>query len=164
MNRTVQHDPKRLSLKVATAELVDAAGGQARAAGYCKRVKRQQSFSDYALANVDHFMPIDAVLDLEARTVGLPGWPHVTRELCARNGGAFVALPVAPPGACEAHQRLAELTKEFSELSSGVLTALANGGRIEAWEVRDLRLIAEADDLVEKAAELRALLERIAEG
>ncbi|KKC24888.1 hypothetical protein WP12_16810 [Sphingomonas sp. SRS2] len=159
----VQHDSRRQSLKVATGELIDAAGGQARAAEYSRRIKRQQSFSDYALVNVDTFIPVDAALDLEARTVGLPGWPHVTREMCARNGGSFVANVVLP-GSTEAHLRLAELIKEFSDVSTAMAVALADG-KLCAEDVRRGALVAEADQLVSKAAEVRALLERIeAEG
>ncbi len=163
-DRVVQHEPRRQSLKVATGELIEAVGGQERAAEYSRRIKRQQSFSDYALPNVDAFMSIDTAMDLEAVTVGKPGWPHVTRALCARAGGAFVAMPATVPDAAEAHLRLAELTKEFSDVSGGMLAALAAGG-LSARDVRRRALVAEADELVTKAAELRALLERIeAEG
>lgn len=162
--RTVQHDPRRQGLKDATADLIAAIGGQARAAEHCRRVKSQQSFSNFETKNVDAFIPIDAVMDLEGRTVGMPGWPHVTRELCARAGGTFIAMPAALPGCTEAHLRLAELTKEFSDVSGAMLTGLADG-RLCAADVRKGQLVAEADDLVTKAAELRALLERIeAEG
>jgi hypothetical protein len=162
--RGVQLDPKHQSLKAATGDLIDAAGGQARAADYCRRIRRQQTFSDYEARHVDQFMPIDVVMELEAVTVGKPGWPHVTRILCARAGGAFIAMPAALPGSSEAHRRLAELTKEFSDVSAGMLNGLADG-RLCAADVRRLGLVAEADELVAKAAELRALLERIeAEG
>jgi hypothetical protein len=158
--RMVQHDPRRQALKEATGELIAAIGGQERAAEHSRRVKSQQSFSNFATKNVDAFIPIDAVMDLEARTVGAPGWPHVTRELCARAGGTFIAMPAALPGSSEAHLRLAELTKEFSDVSSGMLAALADG-KLDAADVRRGALVAEADELVAKAAELRALLERI---
>lgn len=163
-DRTVQHDPRRQSLKVATADLIDAVGGQSRAAEYSRRIRRQQSFSDYSAPNVDQFIPIDAAMDLEAVTVGKPGWPHITRALCARAGGAFVAMPAELPGSTEAHLRLAELIKEFSDLSTAMAVALADG-KLCARDVRRGALVAEADELVAKAAEVRALLERIeAEG
>lgn len=162
-DRGVQHDPKRQSLKVATADLIEAVGGQARAAEYSRRIRRQQTFSDYEHRNVDQFMPIDAVMDLEAVTVDRPGWPHITRALCARAGGTFIAMPVVLPGSSEAHRRLAELTKEFSDVSAGMLVALADG-KLCAEDVRRGALVAEADELVTKAAELRALLERIEAG
>lgn len=163
-DRMVQHEPRRQSLKVATAELIEAVGGQDKAAEFSRRVKRQQSFSDYARQNVDQFMSIDTAMDLEAVTVAKPGWPHVTRAMCARAGGAFVAMPASVPGSTEAHLRLAELIKEFSDVTTGMALGLADG-RLCAADVRTKGLVAEADELVAKAAEVRALLERIeAEG
>lgn len=158
--RMVRFDPKRLAIKRATGELVDAAGGPTRAAQFAQRVKRQQSYSDYSLATVDHFIPIDAAIELEEVTVGLPGWPHLTRLMCGRAGGTFVPLPVSRPSSADFHKRLAELATEYSDVSAGLLRALADG-RVTAREVRAGDLVTEAAQLVAKAAELRALLEQI---
>jgi hypothetical protein len=52
----------------------------------------------------------------------------------------------------------------MGELSSKLLRALADDHRVSASEVRQHRMIEDADDLIAAAVSLRARLERIVAG
>lgn len=158
-DRTVQFSPEMQGLKKATRELVIACGGQEEAARYSRRVRRHQSFSDYAAPNVDLFMPVDVVADLEAVTRDKADWPHVTRYLAQRLNMALVALPDAAPGEAGWHQAQAALTKEFADVSAGLSASLA-AGPITAEQVRRRDLIRETRELAEIVARICAMLER----
>jgi hypothetical protein len=162
-DRMVRLKPADLKLKVATKDLIREVGGQEEAAQFVRRVKRQQSYSDYAKANVDHFIPIDAVAELEEVTFGAPGWPHVTRALCARHGGAFVRPPDAPPHSDDWLSRLAELAADHGAVASDLMKALAKDG-LTTKSVREANLVAEADRLFAITAEVAVMLRRIDEG
>jgi hypothetical protein len=160
LDRTAHLPTRDQALKRDTKALVLAAGGQAEAASFARRIKRQQSFSDYGAANVDQFMPIDAVRDLEDVTRGTPGWPHVTRQLASQQNCAVVILPDAEPSSGGFIAAMADLTKEYADVSGGLLGALADG-HVCAADVRKGDLVAQADELIAVAVNIRAMLERI---
>lgn len=163
-DRTAQLPTRDQALKRETKALVHYAGGQAGAAGYARRIKRQQSFSDYGAPNVDQFMPIDAVRDLEDVTRGTPGWPHVTRQLAAQQNCAVVILPDAEPSSGCFITAVADLTKENADVSGALLASLADG-RVCARDVRERDLVGQVDEQIAVLVNLRAMLERVeAEG
>lgn len=159
-NRTAQLDPRALSLKRAYRALVGAAGGQEEAARLCRRIRRHQTHSDYAAPNVDQFAPVDVIAELEEVTMNLPGWPHVTREMCARAGGMFVPAPQGAPDTADWLQRCARLLKEHADLSGGIARALADG-TLCAKDVHEQNLVAEAEHLFALSGEIYFTLRRM---
>ena len=151
-------------LKLKTKALVAAVGGQEAAPGFA-RIKRHQAYSEYGSnACPDKFMTLDVARDLEAVTVGGPGWPIITRHLAQCAGGVFVKLPDGPPGSESFHLANADLTAEFADVSGAISRALADG-TVQAAEVRTLKLRQHCRDLIEVAMQLDAMFERIeAEG
>ncbi|ARR54573.1 hypothetical protein HY78_14605 [Rhizorhabdus wittichii DC-6] len=159
-NRTAQLDPRSLSLKRAFRALVGAAGGQEEAAKLCRRIRRHQTHSDYGAPNVDQFAPVDVIAELEEVTMSAPGWPHVTRELCARAGGLFVPAPPGELGAADWLQRCAQLLKEHADLSGGLARALADG-TLCARDIHEQNLVAEAEHLFALSGEVYFTLRRM---
>lgn len=159
-HRTAQLSPDALSIKRAYRALVAAAGGQEKAAGYCRRIRRHQTHSDYGAPNVDQFPPVDVIAELEEVTIGTTGYPHMTRELCARAGGVFIPAPDADLNAADWLQRCMQLVKEHADVSGGLATALADG-KLCARDVREQNLVAEAEHLFAIAAEVFFMLRRI---
>ncbi len=161
VDRTVQHSPADQALKRETRALIVAAGGQEEAAKHARRIKRHQTHSDYGAPNVDQFMPVDVVADLEGVTRGTPGWPRVTRALASRQNCAVVILPDAVPCSQGWMAKLGQLLKETNDISTRMCAALADGALCAA-DVRDHDLIAENYHLIELAVNLGAMFEQIA--
>lgn len=128
------HAPDKQALKVAMRGLVKAVGGVEAAEGFCRA--RKSSLSDYGNSHSDGFAPIDVVADLEAITVGLPGWPHVTRKLCQANGGVFVRLPDASPNAHDWHGGMRALAEQSGHVIAEICGSLADDGGVDADEAR----------------------------
>jgi len=64
--------PEKQGAKLATRALVRAVGGQEACPGFA-RYTRHQSYSEFAsIEQVDKFMPLDVIIDLEAVTHGTP--------------------------------------------------------------------------------------------
>ncbi len=156
-SRTVPLSPADLVLKRETRDLIADVGGQEPAARYSR--PRQQAFSDFGSPNVDRFIEIDAVRDLETATRGKTGWPRITRRLAAEQNCAVVVLPDADASAGDWHQRIADLTKEHSDVAAGLMQALADG-TVDARDVRDRDLLRECDEMIQIGVNLRAMLER----
>jgi hypothetical protein len=151
--RTIVHPPHLQDAKEATDMLVDSFGKQQDAA---KLVGRAQSrVSDWGGKNTPDFIPLDAIDALEARTVGLPGWPHVTEWLCRRRGGIFLRLPSLGAGGCWGRMT-ATLAKEAGDLTSGLCADLADDNDVSPAEAR--RRLKDAAELVRIAVELEAAL------
>lgn len=149
-DRSVILPPDRQELKVAFAQLRRAFGGQAEAGeatGY-----RQQEISDWERPNVAQFPRLDAVLALEAMTVGTPGHPHVTR-LAARRLG-FSLVPVAPGGRADCLKTgLARIAGELGDLSEAI---------VAMDDPRQRRALAravvdEASQLIDRVVQVRNL-------
>jgi hypothetical protein len=125
IRRDVRHSPPKLSLKVATSELIDAVGGTAKGESYCRADQRR--LSDYQNPNTDAFMPSDVIVDLERRAVGSAGWPQVTREQARQHGFVLVKVPDVAPAREDLIGSVGRLAKENGELSSSICDALSDG-------------------------------------
>lgn len=151
-DRTLRVAPHLQGGKLAFAELVDAFGGQAEATK--ETGKAQSRISSYGLTNTPDFAPLDVIDALEARTVGIVGWPHVTRWLCRRRGGEFVAVPDASAAPVALTALVADLVRSCGQFGAGILDAGDELGPGEAW-----RRLGDADDLVRIAVQLRHALQ-----
>lgn len=159
MTRSVALSPDQQSGCASFKALGRAYGGQeavAAATGI-----RQQEISDYGLPNVAKFASIDLVDWLEDRTVGLPGWPHVTHWLCQRRGGVFVPLPQGDDDADGMMVTVAELAGELGDVSRAISEAVCasgDGGR-EVTSTEAAAALAELDGLDRTSAQLRLKLQ-----
>lgn len=144
-------------LRVASRALVRAVGGQDAAAATCARIKRHQSFSDFGNPNGSAFMPLDAVVELEAVTRGTPGWPVVTRYLAQQTGHVLVPLPEITStdmlDLTKAVRVHARESGEAVEKAIGCLLQPDRAGR--ACAIKELR------DVVESALVTIALIEQM---
>lgn len=116
-----------LRLKGATADLLDANGGETDAAGRTR--VGQTDLSRYQSRNPDHalrFMPIDVVADLEQAA----GAPLVTRILAEMADCLLVPLPRGGTG--EVAMRTGRSAKEFGDVMTRIGLALADGTISEA--------------------------------
>lgn len=139
-------------LKVRFAELIAAIGGSREAAGFC-RVNHSvlSGYASLSPADAERFPPADVVRDLEA----VAGQAVVTAHLAVEAGGTFVAVPDAPAGCVDLLQLLAAQSKESSDLTAAICSALADG-KIDSREGR--KAIEEIDQLVRVAMQMRAEL------
>lgn len=155
--RDIVHPTSLADLKRGTADLTVAYGSQSAAEALTGI--RQQKLSDLGNPNTPDFIAVDTVYELESRTVGKPGWPHVTRTLCRLNGGVFVRLPDARDAQGDWLGLLGGLSAETGDIINGIATALADDRRIDVKEARKLRL--EVADGQQKLAEIDAALAAI---
>lgn len=163
-DRSIVHPPHLQGAKVAFDELVRAYGGQVAASA--ETGKSQPRISAYGLLNTADFPPLDVIDTLEARTVGLPGHPHVTRWLARRRGMMLVPLPELQPSGAWG-QSLKQLGKEFGDVTGRICEAIGNPespGAVTASEIRKHNLIEELDELAEQVALMRALAVRTLDG
>ncbi|MEW6092224.1 MAG: phage regulatory CII family protein [Pseudomonadota bacterium] len=138
-------------IKAATRMLVRDAGGLELAAKVT-RVERA-ALSRYENPAAEQFLPVDVLLDLEAAN----GEAHVTRFLARAQGHVLIELPkLDGTGAFGEH--LGAIAKECGEAIAVVGEALAAGGTITAEEVRELDILREIDEAVEKLMALRTAL------
>lgn len=126
MNRRAALSPAQQAGKAAFKALAKAFGGQDAVAA--EFGVRQQDVSDYGLANVARFAPIDLIDALEDCTVGLPGWPHVTSWLCRQRGGLFLPLPQGVPDAAGMMRTVADMAAELGAVSRAVTDAVCPHG------------------------------------
>ncbi|WP_148648407.1 phage regulatory CII family protein [Sphingobium cupriresistens] len=158
MGRSVTLSPEQQSGCASFKALVRAFGGQEAAAG--ETGVRQQKISDMGLSNVAEFPTLDLIDTLEDRTVGLPGWPHVTNWLCHRRGGVFVPLPHGEDDADGMMVTVAELAGELGDVSraiSDAVCASGDGGR-DVTAAEAAAALAELDGLDRTSAQLRLKL------
>lgn len=161
--RTETLSPAEQRLKAASKKLVKAFGGQEAvhaATGY-----RQQRISDWGLPNVREFMPIDVVDLIEESTVGLPGWPHITRELAKRRGMLLVPAPEVFSDDEQLMRSIVEITGELGQLSTCIAQALhtdSEAGHIVTAREAQAALL-KADDLQNCVAALGVKLRQIVE-
>ncbi|MCZ4340597.1 hypothetical protein O4H52_03190 [Sphingomonadaceae bacterium G21617-S1] len=158
--RQVQLTPNDLALKRDTAAIVDPLGGQEKAARFCR--VGQQTLSDAASPNVDRFLAIDALRDLEIVNRAQPGWPVLFRQIGAQIGVDVFVRPEAKLCSADWHRLLAELTKEHAEAMGPLMVALADG-ELCRRDVIERELVREVDDAIATWVTIRALL-KMAEG
>ena len=163
MSRCEALTPEQQSGKAAFKALVRAFGGQEAAAA--ETGVRRQKISDMGLANVADFPTLDLIDALEARTVGLPGWPHVTGWLCRQRGGLFVPLPEGGDDPAGLALGVVEMAGELGDVSRAVSDALRpdgdGGAAVTRAEAR--RALDELDALDAASARPRLGLAAIAE-
>lgn len=158
-DRDITLPPSLQAAKVATRDLVKSFGGQEAASA--ETGKSQSRICAYGHQNMADFAPLDVIDALEDRTVGLPGWPHVTRWLCRQRGGEFVQLPDPNVSAPSWGKLVASIAKEHGELTSGVIADLDDND-ISPAEAR--ARLKDAAELVHSAVQLEhALKQRAAE-
>lgn len=159
MSRNATLTPEQQTGKAAFKALAKSYGGQEAVAE--ETGIRQQEISDYGLPNVAKFASVDLVDFLEDRTVGLPGWPHITGWLCRRRGGVFVPLPQGGADADGMMRTVAEMAAEFGDVSRAVADAVCphgpDGEEVNAAEARTA--LAALDDLDRVSAQLRHKLQ-----
>lgn len=153
--------PQQRRAKVATRELTAAAGGVEAAALSCRLGKSQIAASG-SVNEVDRFLPLDAIVALEAATEGAAGWPAVTRFLAAESGHALV--PLAAPGSGDAQpvdwlQFVGKLVKELGDLVPAIMRDAPAG--MTAADIRRSDLLREFDELVELAVQGRSAIRAI---
>ena len=154
--RDLQLTPRQLALKQAARDLVSAAGGQDVVQEITGRARSRAS--DWISPNTPTFMPIDAVRELEAVTVGQAGHPIVTRMLARAAGYALVRLPQAEPASIgELHDALGRHGKEAGEVTAAICRALGEGSTIDVDAVKRHRIIEECDEGIEALVALRAI-------
>jgi hypothetical protein len=151
---SARHDltltPDEQALKADAKALVRAAGGVEVAADYTGRSKTQ--LSSYCNPHTADFMPIDAVVKLEAVTHGAAGHPIVTRANARRAGYALVKQPEAPACAAELTAMLGSICKEHGDVVQRVCALLQTGVTPEAVAA----LLPDIDEAMEVLAQLRA--------
>ncbi|MGI4880674.1 MAG: phage regulatory CII family protein [Janthinobacterium lividum] len=153
--------PSLQALKVAARSLVQSVGGGEAAASFCR--VSQPVLSTYGNINVTTaFMPIDVVVALESITVGLPGWPQVTRALASAQGCTLLPPPEERPKDKTWVEHICGLTKEMSDVIAPI-SAAACKGKITARDIVDGDWIREADELIRAAIEFKAALLKVGE-
>ena len=152
MRKICSAGEQNADLKRKTRELIAAADGQDKASEKC-RISQQQ-LQRCASLNAEHsstFLPLDVVLCLENDT----DRPIVTEYLAKAAGAVLVMVPHVAAGAVDLLQLLASQSKESSDLTAAICTALADG-TINSGEAH--RAIDEIDQLVRVAMQMRAEL------
>lgn len=144
-----------LRLKAAFRELTRRAGGQ-EAAAQVTRLRGHQTIGRYGRIQDAEHAPIDVVADLEAEIGEAP----VTRALAALAG--LIVIPRPPVDADEEWTRhLGAIAREAGETISRIGEALADDGKVSAAEIRKLDLRDEVGRLLEAAARMDKLLQKI---
>lgn len=159
MSRVAAASPDIQSGKRAFKALGKAYGGQE--AVEAETGVRQQKISDMGNPNSQIMPPLDLIDLLEDRTVGHPGWPHVTNWLCRRRGGVFVPLPEGPLGTEAITGCVFEMAAELGDVSRCIGEALSDG-EVSPKEAAAANL--ELDQLINTAIALRHRLLTIANG
>lgn len=144
--------PERISLKLATGEMIKGVGGLEAAAGFC-RVGKSVLHEAQSLNCPDRFVPVDVLADLEPLARDREGWPHVTRALCHQMGGVFVPVPQAMPSREDLLGSVGRLAKEAAEVTQTICSAVADG-TVDAGEIAAARV------QIEEAMAVLATLDR----
>lgn len=158
---TAPIDSDALVVKALTRKAVAAAGGTKMA----EPLIRQQRLSDLQNVNEPDIVRLTEAAALDELS---PAWPHFAHYLAARAGCALVKLPAAAAVDSIWSQRIGTLLKEVGDMASGLGGALAHdsgeGDRNDVAPGEALQLIADADEMLAAAVEIREALVRRAEG
>lgn len=142
-----------LALKGASRLLIEATGGL-RFAAEITGFPMSKLSEAQQVSMMDRSMRIDHVLELEQAT----GEPHVTREL-ARLQGLILIEPPRFESDDVFVRHLGQVGKECGEAMAKVAEAVAHGGTVYAYEIRDGKLMDEVDEAIEALARLKTALE-----
>jgi hypothetical protein len=157
MPNRVENTADKQRAKAVTKELVRAVGGVEAAEAYCRPDFRR--LSEYGRPDLDAFIPLDAIMDLQDVAHGRPDHPQLTRFLAKRDGYALVKLPDAGRVLAESLVgALADASKEHSDVANGLLEALRNG---EVSADQAAKLQTECIESAEAAMRLHALLGQV---
>jgi hypothetical protein len=149
-------EPADLALKLATKDAIRGAGGQEFLSESLGRA--QSRFSDYGSPNKPDFMPIDLVRKVQALGAGKPGWPHITHALARADGFDLYKLPETGASKGDWLKHVGALSTEAAEITSKICASLADDQRIDAREIKNHALIADAEQLVTLGVQLLAQL------
>ncbi|MGO1303235.1 MAG: phage regulatory CII family protein [Sphingomonas parapaucimobilis] len=153
--------PEHLHLKQATADLIKGVGGVEYAATVC-RVGKSTLSDAQNHGKPDNFLAVDVIFDLEPLSRERSGWPHVTRALCAANGGMFVPLPDGPVTREDLLMLLARKARESGELTEAAIACCSAVDDNPAQRREAARnAIKELDEVVAVALEMRVALKTI---
>lgn len=152
MRKIVSRAEQNSDLKSATGDLIADAGGQDKAAERCRVSGTQlQRYASDTAQHSECFMPLDVVLCLENKAKR----PFVTEYLAKAAGAVLVMVPQVPAGRVDLLQLLASQSKEASDVTAAICSALADG-KIDSREGH--KAIEEIDQLVRVAMQMRAEL------
>jgi hypothetical protein len=143
-------------IKAAFEELVGRVGGQVPAEASCR--VSQSTIQRYCSTLDEHaalFPPADVIRDLEA----VAGEPIVTSMLAGLAGYTIVREPNVAAPSKDVFAALADLSREMSDITTAVCTGFNDG---KFCDVDAARTIREVNDVIERAAQMRALLQSIA--
>jgi uncharacterized protein YodC (DUF2158 family) len=157
--RGAQLSPEELEIKIATRAASKAAGGQEYLSASLGTV--QSRWSEWGSSHTRAFLPAHLVAEVEDRSAGAPGWPHITRALARRQGFELFRLPSPEALRTVWGQHLAGVAKEGGEIMARLALALVDNDVSQA-EAKDA--LPDARDLVRVAVELAAALEATATG
>lgn len=137
------------ALKAATRQLVNSAGGTVAAAAVTRG--DHQNISRYGSAhpdNVDRFMPIDVLADLEIECEQ----PVLTKELARLSGHLLVPVPKVVRSGTALGMITAKALKETSEVFVALADAMGDG-RVCLADAE--KIGREIDDALSKLAALK---------
>lgn len=139
------------ALKIAFGELLGLVGGLEAAAGLCRVGKSTLArYASLSPADAECFAPVDVVRALEA----VAGEAIVTTALATMADGTFVKLPsVAHPA--DLFGALAALSREVSDTTTAICAGFNDG---KFCDVDAGKTLAEVDDVIARATQMRALL------
>ncbi|WP_319533389.1 hypothetical protein [uncultured Cohaesibacter sp.] len=145
------------TVKAAFRRLVDLVGGDADCCTVTGR-QRRQAYSEFASPKREHmdkWPPLREVLELEADV----DVPEVTRAMAKLHGFELVKLPdvIEPKDWALA---VGSMSKETGEAINVVLQAFANGGRIDADEIRQWHIDGEIDEAIITLLQIKAMVDR----
>lgn len=150
------------TIKEATSELVDAVGGQVKAAEISGwRRSYITDYTDESERHASRTMPVGLVRTLEA----VVGKPILSRFLVQELGWIVLPIPeVATSG--RLGQDTAAIAQRFAELMAeiGRASCLAGAGGARVTPAEAGRLIAELDDLLGPVGAMRGWLTGVRDG
>lgn len=150
--------PTDIALSGATGDAVHAAGKQVYVAHMLGR--GQSTINAWGNEEAAEFIPLRLVPALERMATGQEGWPHITRALARMQGFELFRLPPPDGDAGDWLAQIGLLWSEGGDVASKMCAALGDG-RICADDVRRLRMIEEAEQLVSVAVTLLGRLRAV---
>lgn len=154
MGAIVPSAVRERKLKIAFGELVGLVGGVEAAASDCRVSKSTIArYASLSPADAECFAPVDVVRALEA----VAGQAVITTELANMADGVFMKLPSVTRPA-DLFAALSDLSREASELTAAICAGF-NDGKFCDLDAAKAR--SECDDVIQRAAQMRALLDTI---
>jgi hypothetical protein len=141
-------------LKIAFGELVGLVGGVEAAASDCRVSKSTIArYASLSPADAECFAPVDVVRALEA----VAGQAVITAELVNMADGVFIKVPSVTRPA-DLFAALSDLSREASELTTAICAGFNDG---KFCDVDAAKALSECNDVIQRAAQMGALLDTI---